>query len=136
MLSLNYATHAYLALLLTQSSSLLADPSAAGQLPDIHLFSVPKTTWEHSSAAIISALRQTDGVLKVEIQEPRVRAKRGQLYTLNPDVCANLSTFSQISTTFEGHPLVRWPFPSLFSLRVYRSFSCPSLSKCTVLEYH
>ncbi|KAH9178218.1 hypothetical protein EDB89DRAFT_1879515 [Lactarius sanguifluus] len=88
MLSLNYATHAYLALLLTQSSSLLADPSAVhphlkhvgpvGQLPDIHLFSVPKTTWEHSSAAIISALRQTDGVLKVEIQEPRVRAKRDQ----------------------------------------------------------
>ncbi|KAI9428882.1 hypothetical protein H4582DRAFT_1828819 [Lactarius indigo] len=104
MLSLNYATHAYLTLLLAQSSSLLADPSVVhphlkhlgpvGQLPDIHLFSVPKATWEHSSAAIINALRQTDGVLKVDIQEPRIRAKRGQLYTLNPDARANLSTFS------------------------------------------
>ncbi|KAI9461651.1 hypothetical protein BJY52DRAFT_190852 [Lactarius psammicola] len=88
MLSLNYATHAYLTVLLARSSSLLADPSAVhphlkhigpvGQLPDIHLFSVPKPTWEHSSAAIISALRQADGVLKVDIQEPRMRVKRDQ----------------------------------------------------------
>lgn len=105
MLSLNYATHAYLSILLARSSSLLADPSVVhpelkhvgqvslaatskfdplltdqkvGQLADIHLFSVPKATWDHSSAAIIGALRQIDGVLKVDIQEPRMRAKRGQ----------------------------------------------------------
>ncbi|KAN0139020.1 hypothetical protein V8E53_003408 [Lactarius tabidus] len=86
MLSLNYTTHVYLSILL--SSSLLADPSAVhpelkhvgqvGQLADVHLFSVPKATWDHSSAAIIGALRQIDGVLKVDIQEPRMRAKRGQ----------------------------------------------------------
>jgi hypothetical protein len=89
MLSLNYTTHAYLSILLARSSSLLADPSAVhpelkhvgqvGQLADIHLFSVPRATWDHSSAAIIGALRQIDGVLKVDIQEPRMRAKRDQL---------------------------------------------------------
>jgi hypothetical protein len=88
MLSLNYATHAYLTILLAPSSSLLADPSAVhpdlkyigpvGQLPDIHIFSFPKPTWDHSSAAIISTLRQIDGVLKVDIQEPRTRVKRDQ----------------------------------------------------------
>lgn len=51
----------------------------AGALPDIHVFSVPKRTWEHSSAAIIQVLRQADGVLKVDVQEPRARAKRGKL---------------------------------------------------------
>lgn len=103
----NYNTHAYLAILLAQSSSLLADPSRvhpdlkhlgpvsydilpslirspltrwykAGALPDIHVFSVPKPTWEHSSAAIINALHQTDGVLRVDVQQPQTRAKRGQ----------------------------------------------------------
>lgn len=88
MLSLSYATHAYLTVLLAHSSSLLADPSVVhpdlkhigpvGQLADIHLFSIPKPTWEHSSAAIIGALRQTDGVLKVDIQEPQMRVKRDQ----------------------------------------------------------
>ncbi|KAI9512098.1 hypothetical protein F5148DRAFT_974135 [Russula earlei] len=86
--SLHYDTHTYLAIALTQSSSLLADPSKihpdlkhigpAGALPDVHVFSVPKPTWEHSSAVIIHALHQTDGVLRVDVQEPRTRAKRGE----------------------------------------------------------
>jgi hypothetical protein len=101
----NYNTHAYLAILLAHSSPLLADPSRihpdlkhlgpvslryssqpdpltlwykAGAIPDIHVFSVPKLTWESSSAAIINALRQTDGVLRVDVQEPRMRTKKGQ----------------------------------------------------------
>jgi len=52
----------------------------AGALPNIHVFSVPKRTWEHLSAAIIQALRQADGILRVDVQEPRTRAKRGELY--------------------------------------------------------
>jgi len=84
--SFNYDTHTYLTILLSQSSSLLVDPAKvhpnlkhlgpAGALPDIHVFSVPKPTWEHSSASIIHVLRQTDGVLKIDVQEPRTRAKR------------------------------------------------------------
>lgn len=43
------------------------------------MFSVPKQTWEHSSVAIIQALDQADGILRVDVQEPRMRAKRGEL---------------------------------------------------------
>jgi hypothetical protein len=39
------------------------------------VFSVPK---QYSSTAIIQALRQADGVLRVDVQEPRVRAKKGK----------------------------------------------------------
>ncbi|KAI0001449.1 hypothetical protein BJV74DRAFT_69208 [Russula compacta] len=84
--SANHDTHTLLAVRLSPSSSLLADPSTvhpdlkhigpAGALPDIHVFSVPKPTWGHSSAAIIHALRQTDGVLRVDVQEPRMRSRR------------------------------------------------------------
>ncbi|KAI0300957.1 hypothetical protein BC826DRAFT_883122, partial [Russula brevipes] len=86
--TLNYDTHTYLAVLLRPDSSILADPSRvhpdlqhigpAGALPDVHVFSVPKPTWEHSSTPIIHALRQTDGVIRVDVQEPRTRAKRGE----------------------------------------------------------
>jgi hypothetical protein len=54
-------------------------PGEAGALPDIHVFSVPKQTWDHSSAAIIQLLRHADGILRVDVQEPRTRAKRGKL---------------------------------------------------------
>jgi len=83
---MNYDTHTYLAVLLAPSSSLLADPSRvhpelkhvgpAGALPDVHVFSVPKSTWLHSATNITHALRQTDGILRVDVQEPRTRAKR------------------------------------------------------------
>ncbi|KAI0264444.1 hypothetical protein BC834DRAFT_970774 [Gloeopeniophorella convolvens] len=85
--SFNYAKHAYLAIVLTQNSPLLTRPAnvhpdlthlgPAGPLPDIHLFSVPRSTWDLSAATILNALRQTDGVLRVDVQEPRARAKRG-----------------------------------------------------------
>ncbi|KAF8486107.1 hypothetical protein DFH94DRAFT_168536 [Russula ochroleuca] len=82
----DYDTYTYLAVLLTPSHPLLDDPSRihphlkhlgpAGALPDIHVFSVPKPTWEHSSTTIIDALHQADGILRVDVQEPRTRAKR------------------------------------------------------------
>jgi len=85
-LKYDYDTFTYLAITLTPSSPVLADPSRvhphlkhlgpAGALPDIHVFSVPKQTWEHSSAAIIQVLRHADGILRVDVQEPRTRAKR------------------------------------------------------------
>ena len=65
-------------------------PKAAA-LPDIHVFSVPKATWQYSSASITHALRQTDGVLRVDVQEPRKRAKRGKLnlFTRCPVIMLN-----------------------------------------------
>jgi hypothetical protein len=63
---------------------------------------VPKSTWVHSSTAIIHALRQTDGILRVDIQEPRTRAKRGEPFALGP--CRlYLSMIPKTCTTFEGH---------------------------------
>lgn len=85
-LKYDHDTFTYLAITLTPSSPVLGDPSRfnphlkhlgpAGALPDIHVFSVPKRIWEDSSTAIIQVLRQADGILRVDVQEPRTRAKR------------------------------------------------------------
>jgi hypothetical protein len=80
------------------------DAEKAGALPDTHVFSVPKSTWVGSSAAIVHALRQTDGVLRVDVQEPRTRAKRGEPFAL-PCTMSTLPIDDPKKTcrTFEGH---------------------------------
>src|SRR6266851_5804436 len=97
---------------------MLTQCRKAGALPDVHVFSVPKSTWVHSSTAIIHALRQTDGILRVDIQEPRTRAKRGEPFALG-QCRLYLSMIPKTCTTFEGHH--RYCILSMYSNRVWNA---------------
>jgi hypothetical protein len=49
-----------------------------GNLPDVHIVSVPRQTWEQSHTEIVDALRSAQGVLRADVlQQPKQRAKRG-----------------------------------------------------------
>ncbi|KAI0041175.1 hypothetical protein FA95DRAFT_1549020 [Auriscalpium vulgare] len=86
----NYDTHTYLTVALAPSSPLLVAPSQltarhpglvyvgrVGELHDVQLIGVPKDVWAKSAGLIVSALTDSEGVLRVDVQEPRRRAKRG-----------------------------------------------------------
>ncbi|KAI0322734.1 hypothetical protein OF83DRAFT_1167231 [Amylostereum chailletii] len=85
---MDYDRYTYLSIALQPSSPYQADPSAfssvhpsvshvgtAGSLSDVHVVSVPKSSWEQSSNEIIAALNSADGVVRVDVQERRQRSK-------------------------------------------------------------
>lgn len=92
--SVNYSTHTYLAVTFSTSSHFLADPDSlssvhpalahvgqVGELKDVHLFSVPKEEWKRADSAIQDVLsaKRAEGVLRVDVQVPKGRAKRDEL---------------------------------------------------------
>jgi len=51
-----------------------------GELEDVQLFSVPKNVWDGAageSARIIETIKAQEEVKGVDVQSPRMRAKRG-----------------------------------------------------------
>lgn len=89
-MSLNYNQNTYLAVTLTSSSPYFSSPSGlaalhpavahvgqVGELQDVQLVSVPKETWEQGGDQILAVLKGADGVVYVNVQEPRQRVKRG-----------------------------------------------------------
>ncbi|KAF7298829.1 hypothetical protein MIND_00830500 [Mycena indigotica] len=91
-LNLNYAAHTYLALTLPPSSSYLQTPSTlaqihpaaayvgqVGAMADVQLVSIPKAQWESSEAARTEIMEAFTAVGRVDVQEPKQRAKRDEL---------------------------------------------------------
>ncbi|KAJ7784338.1 hypothetical protein B0H16DRAFT_294442 [Mycena metata] len=89
-LNLNYAANTYLAVTLPATSSYLQTPASlsllhpavahvgqVGEMPDVQLVSVPKVEWEVSEAAREEILAAFKKVGRVDVQEPKQRAKRG-----------------------------------------------------------
>ncbi|KAJ6462021.1 hypothetical protein C8R47DRAFT_1158767 [Mycena vitilis] len=89
-LNLNYAANTYLAVTLPSSSSYLRAPASLGLLhpavahvgqvgamADVQLVSIPKEEWEVSEARRAEILAAFKAVGRVDIQEPKQRAKRG-----------------------------------------------------------
>ncbi|KAK7038054.1 p-loop containing nucleoside triphosphate hydrolase protein [Favolaschia claudopus] len=89
-LNLNYAANTYLAVTLPSASSYLHQPASlallhpaaahVGQLDamaDVQLVSVPKDEWEMSEAKREEILAAFEAVGRVDVQEPKQRAKRG-----------------------------------------------------------
>lgn len=65
---------------LVSANPLLAHQGPAGALPDVHLYSIPKPDWENIHEEVLSALREREGVVRVDlIQAPRQRSKRDEL---------------------------------------------------------
>ena len=82
----------YLAVTLAKTSPFYANPSGlsashsavnhvgnVGQLPDVHLFSVPKVEWDSGQQDILNFLKGGEGVRRVDIQSPKMRSKRDEL---------------------------------------------------------
>lgn len=89
-LSLNYDTNTYLAVTLSSSSPFFQQPAAlaqvhpavahvgqVGQMKDVQLFSVAKFEWEKISGDVLSKLEKSEGVGRVDVQEPAQRSRRG-----------------------------------------------------------
>lgn len=81
----------YLAVTLGRSSPFYTNPSGlstsysavnhvgnVGQLPDVQLFSVPKVEWDSRQQDILSFLKGSEGVQRVDVQSPRTRSKRDE----------------------------------------------------------
>ena len=81
-----------LAVTLQSSSSLLANPAQiatahdslthvgqVGELSDVQLISVPNTEWDNVKGDVLGALMGMEGVVKVEVQKAKQRAKRDEL---------------------------------------------------------
>ncbi|KAH9939425.1 hypothetical protein B0H21DRAFT_698461 [Amylocystis lapponica] len=88
--ALNHDEFVYLAVTVAPSSPFLADPAAlaahtavthlgpVGQMRDVQLLSVPRTTWDRVQGDVLSSLNGLNGVLRVDMQgPPRTRARRG-----------------------------------------------------------
>jgi len=82
----------YLAVTLARASPFYANPSGlsashsavnhvgnVGQLPDVQLFSVPKVVWDSRQQDILSFLKGSEGVQRVDVQSPKTRSKRDEL---------------------------------------------------------
>ncbi|KAJ7625347.1 hypothetical protein DFH06DRAFT_1008080 [Mycena polygramma] len=89
-LNLNYAANTYLAVTLPSASSYLQAPASlglihpavahvgqVGTMADVQLVSIPKDEWEVSEAKRAEILAAFKAVGRVDIQEPKQRAKRG-----------------------------------------------------------
>ncbi|KAJ7134846.1 hypothetical protein C8R44DRAFT_610765 [Mycena epipterygia] len=89
-LNLNYAANTYLAVTLPASSSYLETPASlgfvhpavahvgqVGAMPDVQLVSVPKQEWDVSETVRGEILAAFQAVGKVDVQQPKQRAKRG-----------------------------------------------------------
>lgn len=85
-------SNVYLAVTLARSSPFYTNPSGlstshsvvnhvgtVGQLPDVQLFSVPKVEWDSRQQDILSFLKGSEGVQRVDVQSPRARSKRDEL---------------------------------------------------------
>lgn len=90
-MSLDYGSNVYLAIFLSPSSAYLSTPLTLSEYPSVSavgnvgaleyvkLLSIPKSEWERSSDAILSLLKgDTGNIQRVEVQEPKRRAKRGE----------------------------------------------------------
>lgn len=86
---MDHSANAYVAVFLSQTSPYIRSPASlsslhpavksegqVGELPDVQLIAVPKSEWDTSKAQIITALQGGDGVTSVEVQQPKMRAKR------------------------------------------------------------
>jgi len=89
-LTLNYELNTYLAVTLSTSSPFFQQPAAlaqvhpavahvgqVGQMQEIQLFSVGKFEWERVSGDVLSSLERSEGVGRVDVQEPVQRVKKG-----------------------------------------------------------
>ncbi|KAG7092816.1 hypothetical protein E1B28_009132 [Marasmius oreades] len=89
---MNYDLNTYIAITLAPGSSFsrspvsltsvhpaLAHMGQVGELIDVQLVSVPKSQWNTVGDDILASLRSrsSEGVVSVEIQQPRQRVKRG-----------------------------------------------------------
>jgi len=82
--TLDYNANAYIAVTTSPSlqnpsqlsTSVLKYVGPVGALDDVYLFSVPKPDWPALKDATLNYLRKTSGVVNIEVQEPRARAKR------------------------------------------------------------
>ncbi|PVF97840.1 hypothetical protein CPB86DRAFT_407933 [Serendipita vermifera] len=87
----DYTRNKYIAIIFKRDSSYIRDPSSllmtsvarsggmeyvgqVGQLQEAHLYSMPLANWESFD---INVLRTVDGISSADVQEPRMRAKRG-----------------------------------------------------------
>ncbi|KAJ7131717.1 hypothetical protein C8R43DRAFT_657942 [Mycena crocata] len=91
-LNLNYTANTYLAVTLPPASSYFQAPTSlaqvhpaaahvgqVGAMPDVQLVSVPKQEWEVSETLRAEILAAFKAVGKVDVQEPKQRAKRDEL---------------------------------------------------------
>jgi hypothetical protein len=82
----------YLAVTLARSSPFYTNPSQlstsysavnhvgnVGQLPDVQLFSVRKVEWDSQQQDILSFLKGSEGVQRVDVQSLKTRSKRDEL---------------------------------------------------------
>jgi hypothetical protein len=89
-LSLNYDLNTYLAVILSPSSPFFQQPAAlaqvhpavvyvaqVGQMQDVQLFSVAKFEWENVSGDVLGKFETSEGVVRVDVQEPAQRTRRG-----------------------------------------------------------
>jgi len=88
---MDYTSNTYLTVVLHPSSPYQSDPAAlaslfpgldhigpVGALPDVHIIGVPRQIWGQSKGNILDALRGGEGVLRVDEQERKQRAKRDE----------------------------------------------------------
>jgi len=81
----------YLAVSLARTSPFYTNPSDlsashssvnhvgnVGQLPDVQLFSVPKAVWDSQQQDILSFMKGSEGVQRVDVQSPKMRSKRDE----------------------------------------------------------
>jgi hypothetical protein len=82
----------HLAVTLAKSSPFYTNPSDlsasyptvnhvgnVGELQDVQLFSVPKVEWDSRQQDILSFLKGSEGVQRVDVQSPKTRSKRDEL---------------------------------------------------------
>ncbi|KAJ8087973.1 hypothetical protein AAF712_011692 [Marasmius tenuissimus] len=89
-MAMNHDMNTYIAVTLSPGSSFSQTPASlasvhpalahvgqVGQLNDVQLVSVPKTDWGNVGDDILASLRSSQGVVNVDVQQPKQRAKRG-----------------------------------------------------------
>ncbi|KAG9008566.1 hypothetical protein FRB94_009414 [Tulasnella sp. JGI-2019a] len=92
-LVLDYASHQYIAVTLQASSRFFQEPAnlppsqppllsltyvgPVGSLPDVQLFSIPKSTFETVKDQVFATLGDMPDVTSVNLQVPKQRVKRG-----------------------------------------------------------
>ena len=88
--ALDYAANIYLAVSLTPSSAYHGSPievpsfpavtqiGNVGELSDVLLLAVPKDDWQSDGSTILQTLKEDkDNVVRVDVQEPKRRMKKG-----------------------------------------------------------
>ncbi|KAF7441273.1 hypothetical protein PC9H_001622 [Pleurotus ostreatus] len=88
----NHDASKYIAVTLSSSSPYLHNPQSlaavhpaigyigqVGGMRDVQLLGVSKELWDAEQHAILEALSGTHGILRVDVQEKKQRAKRDEL---------------------------------------------------------